>query len=201
MNDLKSQKAIAILLKENNGILKASDARLAGIDNKKLQRLAEAGFLERVSRGLYIPASDMSDNYFVAQHKCGRGVFSHETALFFHGLSDRIPMQLMITIPSGYNSTLLKDRDSYRFFYCKPDVYRIGITTVKSPHGNDLRAYDQERTLCDCIKKKDSLDSDLVLSAVKQYVRGKGADFAKLLGYAEILKIRDIVRQYIEVLV
>jgi predicted transcriptional regulator of viral defense system len=163
--------------------------------------MTEAGLLERISRGLYITASDMPDDYLVAQYKCGKGVFSHETALYFHGLSDRTPLVLMMTIPSGYNTRLLKDKISYRFFYCKPDVHSLGITTLLSPHGNVLRVYDRERTLCDCIKGKSSLDSDLVLTAVKQYMGEIGADLAKLLSYAEILKIRDTVRQYMEVLI
>ena len=189
------------ILKSNNGIIQASDARLAGFDNKVLQRMTEAGLLERVGYGLYISASEMVDEFFVAKYRCRKGVFSHETALYFHGLSDRMPLQLMLTIPNGYNTPLLKDKSMYRFFYCKPDVHRIGIVTVKSPYGNELRAYDKERTLCDCIKKKSMMDSDLVLSALKQYVRESGADFARLLSYAEIFKIQDIVKQYLEVLV
>jgi predicted transcriptional regulator of viral defense system len=201
VNAVKGKDKINDILKTNNGILTAKDARLAGIDNKELQRMTGAGLLERISRGLYISASDMADDYFVAQYKCGKCVFSHETALYFHGLSDRTPLVLMMTIPSGYNTRLLKDKISYRFFYCKPDVYSLGITTLLSPHGNALRVYDRERTLCDCIKRKDRLDSDLVLTAVKQYMVERGADLAKLLSYAEKLKIRDTMRQYMEVLI
>jgi len=198
---MEMRETIAGILKENNGTLKASEARLAGIDNKELQRLTEAGLLERLSRGLYISASTIVDDYLVAQYKCGKGVYSHETALFLHGLSDRTPLQLMMTIPSGYNTTLLKDRDTYRFFYCKLDVYALGIETVLSPQGNLLRVYDRERTLCDCIKRMAVLDPDLVLAAVKQYMSEKGTNLAGLLVYAEKLRIRDTVRQYMEVLV
>jgi predicted transcriptional regulator of viral defense system len=198
---IEMNSAVAKLLKSNNGTLKASVAREAGIDNKELQRQTGAGLLERVAHGLYISASDMADEYLIAQYKCGKGIFSHETALYFHGLSDRTPLQLMMTIPSGYNTTLLRDKNAYRFFYCKPDIHSIGISTVISPYGNELRVYDKERTLCDCIKKKTALDSDLVLTAVKQYMRENGTNFAKLLSYAELLKIRDTVKQYMEVLV
>jgi predicted transcriptional regulator of viral defense system len=201
VNAVEMKETILEILKTNNGIIKASDARLAGIDNKELQRLEGAGLLERISRGLYIAASDMADDYLVAQYKCGKGVYSHETALYFHGLSDRTPLRLMMTIPSGYNTTLLKDKGSYRFFYCKADVHGVGVTTILSPHGNALRVYDRERTICDCIKKKNSLDADLVLSAVKQYMGESGTDLAKLLSYAEMLKIRGTVRQYMEVLI
>jgi predicted transcriptional regulator of viral defense system len=201
VNKVELKETIAEILKLNNGTLTAADARKAGIANKDLQRLTGAGLLERISRGLYISATDMADDYLVAQYKCGKGVFSHETALFLHGVSDRTPLQLMMTIPSGYNTRLLKEKDAYRFFYCKPELHELGITTMPSPHGNALRVYDKERTLCDCIKRKGRLDSDLVLSAVKQYMSENGTDLARLLDYADTLKIRDTVRQYMEVLV
>jgi predicted transcriptional regulator of viral defense system len=200
VNAVKINGTIAVILKKNNGTFTAAEARNAGIANKDLQRLTEAGLLERVSRGLYISASDIADDYLVAQYKCGRGVFSHETALFFHGLSDRTPLMLMMTIPSGYNTRLLHEKQRYRFFYYKPELHSIGITTIVSPHGSKLRVYDRERTLCDCIKKKAVLDSDLVLSAVKQYMSESGTDLAKLLDYAETLKVMDTVRHYMEVL-
>jgi len=188
------------LLHQNNGVIKASDARLAGIDNKVLQRLADTGELERISRGLYINAETMIDEYLLAQYRCPKGIFSHETALFFHNLSDRTPLCLMLTIPNGFNSRLLKDKDNYQFFYCNSEIHEIGITTVQSSFGNKIRVYNKERTICDCIKKKNKLDADLVLSAVKQYMLEKGNDYALLLKYAEMLKIREIVKQYMEVL-
>jgi predicted transcriptional regulator of viral defense system len=194
-------ETITKIMKLNHGTLKASDAKLAGIDYKKLRRLADADLLERVSHGLYIDASYLADDYFVAQHRCGKGVFSHETALFFHDLSDRVPFQLMITIPSGYNTRLLKDKKNYRFFYCKPELHQVGVTTALSPHGNTLRVYDRERTLCDCVKKQGTLDLDLVLTAIKSYMREKDADLAKLLDYAETFKIKEAVKQYTEILV
>ncbi|MCK5762879.1 MAG: abortive phage infection protein, partial [Clostridiales bacterium] len=69
-----------------------------------------------------------------------------------------------------------------------------------SPHGNKIVVYNKERTLCDCIKKKDQLDTDLVIAAVKQYMKESGADFSKLLEYAEIFNVRKLMRQYMEVL-
>lgn len=188
------------LLRKNNGLLKASDARLMGIDNKILQRLTKVGELERVAHGLYLGANYIEDEYLIAQYRCTRGIFSHETALFFHNLSDRTPFRLTMTVPSGYYSRIITDKDSYQFFYCKPELHELGITTVQSPFGNSVRVYNKERTICDCIKKKDKLDADLVLSAVKQYMGELGNDYALLLKYADMFKIRESVKQYLEVL-
>ena len=187
------------LIKEQ-GIFTAAEAREAGIDNKKLQRSTSAGKLERVSRGLYMSTTAFEDEYFLAQYRCGKGVFSHETALYLHGLSDRTPLRLMLTIPTGFNSTLLKDKIHYKFFYSRPAIYELGITNIQSPYGHVIKVYDRERTLCDCLKKMAKLDKDLVLMAVRQYMGTQGNDYAKLLRYADLLKIRDLVRQYVEVL-
>lgn len=194
------QKLIKQLLDEGNGVIKASDARIAGINNKELQRLTESGELERTSHGLYIDAEHMEDEYFITQYRCRKGIYSYETALYLHDLSDRTPLRLMLTIPNRYNTRLLKDKNNYQFFYCKPEVHEIGITTTKSPYGHDIRVYDKERTICDCIKKKDKLDSSIVLKAVKHYMSESGNDYALLLQYAQMLNIRDKVRQYLEVL-
>ncbi|MBN4062980.1 MAG: hypothetical protein COA82_10835 [Alkaliphilus sp.] len=195
------KKELALeLLKKNNGILESKQAAKVGIDNKTLQRLNQAGEIERVGRGIYIDANQMKDEYLITQYRCKKGIYSHETALFFHDLSDRTPFQLMLTIPSGYNTRLLKDKDQYKFFYIHKNFHDIGKITLLSPYGNELVVYNKERTICDCLRKKDQLDTDLVITAVKQYMKGQGADFAKLLEYAEVFNVRELVRQYMEVL-
>jgi len=41
----------------------------------------------------------------------------------------------------------------------------------------------------------------MVTESVKRYMKIPGADYAKLLEYAEIFKIKDLVRKYMEVLI
>ncbi|QVK17029.1 type IV toxin-antitoxin system AbiEi family antitoxin domain-containing protein [Mycoplasmatota bacterium] len=188
------------LMKKNNGIIESKEAKEAGIDNKVLQRLTQTGEIERVGRGIYIDANYIQDEYLVTQYRCKKGIYSHETALFIHDLCDRIPFQLMLTIPSGYNTRLLKDKYKYKFFYSNKKLYEIGKMNLKSPHGNEIIVYNKERTICDCLRKKDKLDSDLVITAVKQYMNELGADYSRLLTYAEIFNVRELVRQYMEVL-
>jgi len=188
------------LLRKNGGILCASQAREAGVDNKVLQRMTEAGLIEKIEKGLYLDSSQMADEYVVAQYRCRQGIYSHETALYFHGLSDRIPFQLMMTIPNGYNSRILSDTEHYKFFYCRKELHDLGVAAVVTPYGNEVRVYDKERTICDCIRKKEKLDNDLVVTAVRQYMNEKGNDFARLLKYAEVFRVRNQVKQYMEVL-
>ena len=191
--------AVLALLEQGYGYFTTKQAKENNISTKALRQAGEQGLIERVAQGLYIAADIFPDPYIVAQHRCPKGVFSHETALFLHDLSDRVPLQLMITIPTGWNSNLLADGE-FHFFYCKPTLMTLGVCDVTTPSGVKIRAFDPERTLCDCLRSEDKLDRDLVLSALKQYLKSDQKDNAKLLAYADKFKLRETVYRYMEVL-
>ena len=191
--------SIIDILKNNNGILSSKTALKFGINNKSLQRLCDSGDIERIDNGLYIDPDQIPDEYFLAQYRCAKCIYSHETALFFHDLTDRVPLRLQMTIPSGYNTRLIKEKDKYKIFYIKNDLHELGKISLLSPYGNEILVYDKERSICECIKRKDRLDTDIILSAIKTYMKEPSADYVKLLKYAEIFKVRDTVKQYLEV--
>ena len=187
------------LLEQNGGYLTTNTAKTNGLNSKILQRVVERGLIERAAHGLYVGADIFPDPLYIAQYRCPKGVFSHETALFLHDLSDRVPLKLMMTIPSGWNTKLLKDNEML-FFYSRPKNMELGVSKAKTTSGKTVRAYNSERTLCDCLKNIDKLDRDLVITALKRYVKITSKDNAKLLEYASALKIRDTVYRYLEVL-
>ena len=195
-----TQEQVALALLENGGgYLTAKTAGENGVSPSTLKRMEERGFVERAVRGLYVSADIIPDLYYVAQYRCPQGVFSHETALFFHGLSDRTPLQLMLTIPSGWNTRLLLS-DDIMIFYSKPKQAKLGVVETVTPYGRVVAVYDAPRTICDCLRSVDKLDKDLVLTALKRYMKDPAGDKAKLLEYAGLFKIRDIALRYMEVL-
>ena len=196
---MNTTEKVYTLLNQRGGHLTSREARENGIEGKILQRMAERGLVERAVHGLYVGADIFPDPFLVAQHRCPKGIFSHETALFLHGLSDRDPLRLTMTIPSGWNTLMLTD-ENMQFYYNRPRLMVLGICDVATPSGVKVRAFDVERTLCDCMRNIDKLDRDLVLTAIKRYAKGTERDSAKLLEYASELKIRDVVYRYMEVL-
>ena len=196
---MNTYENVSFVMEQQRGYLSSKDARSFGIDNKTLQRMASSGKIERIAHGLYIDSEVFPDPFYVAQYRCPKGVFSHETALFLHELSDRNPLRLMMTIPSGWNSRLLADKNMV-FFYSEPEQMNLGISEIETPSGVMVIAYDIERTLCDCLRNIEKLDRDLVLTALKRYVKMNTRDNAKLLEYANAFKIRDVVYRYLEVL-
>lgn len=197
---MTDREMVLDLLSKNNGVIETKQIVEKGIDNKILQRLQQEGSIERIGRGIYVDADQMADNYLISQYRCRKGIYSHETALFLHDLCDRTPLQLMMTIPTGYNTRLLKNRQHYQFFYIKKELHEIGQVKCLSPYGNTIVVYDKERTICDCLRKKNKLDTDLVLTAVKHYMGDPDRDLIKLQKYADFFKMRETVHQYMEVL-
>ena len=196
---MKDEEKILELIKNNNGLVKTSDVTSNNINKMSLLRLAEKGEIYRVERGLYIDANKMEDPYYVFQYKCPKAVFSHETALYFHDLTDRTPNELMITIPSKYNSRLLKEK-KYKFSYIKEELYELGKIKVKTPYGNEVYCYNIERTICDIVRDRSKIEDYQFVDALKRYVRLKNKDLTKLYEYAERFNIKEDVKKYIEVL-
>mgnify|MGYP004600195387 FL=1 len=187
------------LLKKNNGTITTKEVETLGISSKILTRMIEKGIIERVARGIYIETDTLEDKYFITQAICKKGIFSHETALYFHDLCDRTPIKYQLTIPSYYNNTLIKNKN-YQFFYLKEDLYEIGITEIRSPYGNKIKIYDLERTICDIIRNKKKIEIALFTDAMKRYAERKDRNSIRLHKYAKLFNIEDDLRKYLEVL-
>lgn len=153
---MDSIEKIQKLLKKKNGIITTNEAKELGVNSRILTRMIERGIIERVERGIYISVDTIEDIYFTAQAICKKGIFSHETALYFHDLCDRTPIKLQLTVPTNYNNRLIKNKN-YQFFYLKDELYEIGIAEMNTPYGNKVKVYDLERTICDIIRNKRKL--------------------------------------------
>ena len=126
-------------------------------------------------------------------------VFSHETALFLHGLSDRELFHPIVTVRRGYNASQMKN-EYVKVHTIIANWFDIGITTVETTAGNTIRVYDKERCICDIIRNKKNMDIQVFTVAMNTYFRDRDKDIYKLSKYASVFGIEDRVRQYTEVL-
>lgn len=161
--------------------------------------MEKKGEIQRVARGVYSAEDALLDEMVSLQSRYKSAVFSHETALYLWELTDRSPLFYSVTVPSGYNATSLKASGA-KVYYIKSDLHPLGLTTVKSPHGNQVKTYDLERTLCDVVRSRNQMDVQFVNEAMKQYVIRKDKNIDLLYRYAEPFQIQKIIQAYIEVL-
>jgi len=191
--------SILKMLEQNKGFITSAQVTNAGLQRRILSEMVTDNRIYRVERGIYALPETWEDDMYFLQYRYSKGVFSNGTAAYLHGFSDRTPQTYTLTFPHGYNAAGLK-KHNVKAKYVKPELYDMGITEIPSPSGNPLRIYDIERTLCDIVKGKNAFDVQLVKQAMKAYAESKGKDIAKLINYAELLRVKPKILRYMEVL-
>ncbi len=192
------ERLTKLLTLSDNGMITSKQVTAVGIHRGILTELTEAGQLIRYGRGIYIKSDVWEDDLYLLQRKYSRGIYSHDTALYLLGYSDRTPTQYTMTFPKGYNAPSLKQED-LNVKRAMPEIYSLGIIEINSPSGNPIRIYDLERTLCDIVRGNGS-DIQIVSVAMKKYASSKEKDIHKLMQYADKLRVKSKITQYMEVL-
>ena len=82
----------------------------------------------------------------------------------------------------------------------KPELYEVGLTTGQTPFGHTVPIYDMERTICDLLRSRSSMETQTFQGALKMYARRKDKDLRTLMRYAGMFRVEKILRQYLEVL-
>ena len=190
---------LAAIASEHGGIIESKIAAQHGISKAMLYKLCKEDKIHRIVKGQYILPDDMQDELLSISKRSEKIIFSHETALFLHGISDRTPFEHTITVPSGcIPSVAIKSE--CKVYYIKPELFDLGRTMLKTPAGNKVQAYDLERTICDVIRSRNKLATETFLAALKMYAASPKKNLNKLNTYAKQMRVEKVLRQYLEVL-
>ena len=187
------------LSEQRNNIITTAAAEAVGISRAMLSKLCKEGKIQRIAKGQYMLVDEMPDELLSISLRTERLVFSHETALFLHGISDRPPFVHSITAPANrVPSPSL--REECKVYYIKPELFELGRTKLTTPFGNQVSCYDLERTICDIIRSRNKMGTEMFLAALKQYAASPKKDLNRLNFYAKKMSLTNVVRQYLEVL-
>lgn len=145
------------------GLFTTAQAAQAGYSPQLLQKHLHAGRIGRVRRGVYrlvhFPPGDHEDLAAVWLWSDRAGVFSHETALFLHGLSDALPARIHLTLPASWHARRFRVPRGVVLHHAdipKGERALVGPVPVTAPR----------RTLADCIAA--GVTPDLVEQAIEQ---------------------------------
>lgn len=181
-----------------DGTITTAQVTEAGLHRGVLQIFVKKGEIYRFGRGLYVRSDTWEDDFYLLQRKYSRGIYSHDTALYLLGYSDRTPAKYTMTFPKGYNATSLK-QENIIVKRVVPENYDFGIIEVKSPSGNPIRVYNLERTLCDILRSSGS-DIQIISDAMKRYAASNEKNIHRLMQYAAQLRVKPKLLRYLEVL-
>ena len=138
------------------------------------------------------------DEYYFFQKRYKVAIYSYLSALYLHQLTDVIPNKLEVTLYRGYNPHRMGE-NIIKHFVTK-ELYELGVVDCKTMYGNIVSVYDLERTICDLVKNRKSIDSELFSKTLNRYIRTSNKDLSKLYRYARKMKILEKVIEIMEVI-
>jgi predicted transcriptional regulator of viral defense system len=197
---LKKMKAPPIaIFRKHGGQLRMSEAIAHGITRYMLYSLRDKGIIEQVSRGFYrlveLPPISNPDLVTVSL-RFPNAVICLISALSYHNITTQIPHVVSVAVPRDSRIPLL-DYPPVQAHRFSNDAYNSGIEN-HSLDGVPVKIYTPEKTLADCFKFRNKIGMDVVIEALKLYRSRQQFNLEKLLTYAEVCRVKNIMTPYLE---
>jgi predicted transcriptional regulator of viral defense system len=194
-----SRAQLQNLFRQHGGQLRLSEALARGFSRYQFYQLRDEGLIDSVSRGLYrlanLPPIENPDLVAVAT-RFPNAVLCLISALDWHGITTQIPRQVHLAVARDARLPVLDYPPvaGYRF---SGQAFNAGIEQV-DVDGITLQVYSPEKTLADCFKFRNRIGMDVVLEALELYRTRKTFLPGKLMEYARICRVANVMAPYVE---
>ena len=190
---------IEMLAARSGGMVRAREARDAGVSPATLSDMVRQGRLERLTRGLYhvLEGEPGTHPDFVAVAlKVPSAVIALISALSFHDLTLQIPRVVDVALPKSARAPKLA-YPPLRVFWISEPAFSAGQETIELD-GVPVRMYSPAKTVADSFKFRNRLGSDVAVEALRMYLHKDDRDLTALWRYAEICRVQQVMRPYVE---
>jgi len=183
-----------------DGMMRTNQLAEEKVFYQQRQTLIEDGYIEKIRRGYYqwVNPENFSEVATVTR-LFPDAILCMDTALRYYGYSDRTPADwhLAVSKDSG-KSRFNIDYPFVKPYYVEPKVLELGRTTGNID-GHEVRIYDKDRVICDCLRYRNKMDKEIFNKAIRSYVTDPGKRIQKLMEYAELLRIKKVAKDLIGV--
>lgn len=196
---MTNSEIIERLLEDNNGVVTTADVQAEGVSKPTFLDYVQRNGLRKIAHGIYASDDAWPDEFQLLQLQYPKIVFSHESALFLYGISEKEPDPIAVTVPRGYHSANMENSE-IKVYRVDQEKMEVGLTECETPTGFKVRCYDMERTLCDMLRSRSTVDYQELLSAIKGYATRKDRNIPQLMRYAKTFRVSNKLKPYLEVL-
>lgn len=176
-------------------------AEEAGLSRSGLYRAVREGRLERIARGIYLPADAPAADWdwIEAATRRTEATICLASALAHHELTDAIPAALDVAIPRGSRTPASTGAIAWHQF--DRATFEIGREEIPIP-GTDqmIGIYSPERSIVDVFRLRGEVGYELAREALKEWLRrgGKPAHLTEIA--ARLPRAKSPILQALEML-
>lgn len=186
-------------LARERGMLRARDLAPYGIAREYLHRLTRQGLLERIGRGMYVlPDTEVTEYHALAEacKRVPRGIVCLLSALRFHDLTTQVPPEVWLALdPADRRPQVESPPLRIVRFSCR--AFTEGIEE-RHIEGVLVHVYNPAKTVADCFKYRNKIGLDVALEALRETWRARCATMDELWHYAQVCRVTNIMRPYLE---
>jgi predicted transcriptional regulator of viral defense system len=189
-------------LLRRRGTLRPRELSARGIPADYLNRLYLRGEVDRVGRGLYaLPDAEVTEHNTLCDvaRLVPKGVVCLLSALRFHGLTTQSPPAVWIAIPNkAWAPKITTPRLRLVRYSGAALTEMIGAHKLEKV---TVRVYSPAKTVADCFKFRNKVGLDVALEALRDCWKQKKATMDELWTAAEVCRMANVMRPYLESLV
>jgi predicted transcriptional regulator of viral defense system len=190
-----------LCLTEAQPAVSARELAAAGVPPRVLSRAAARGQLRRVGRGLYAgTAASPSSHQSVIEvtKQAPKAVVCLLSALEIHEVGVQAPFEVWIALPAGSHAPKITGT-AIRVTRLSGAAFSEGIETVVLD-GAPVRVYSLAKTITDCFKLRSKVGLEVALEALREGWRARKVSMDELWRYAQINRMTNVMRPYLEAL-
>ena len=179
----------------NDGFIKTSGNQ--GKDYRKLLEATKEGDVTRIKRGVYATDEALSDIMIDVDKVVPSGIVCLYSAWAWYNMTTQIPPAYFIAIDRS-RKVVLPDYPIIQLVYQQPSILHIGETR-DVVHGYEVSIYNRERCVCDAIKYRNKIGTDVMAEILNSYLNSISKNIDLLCLYAKELRVYTTLKQYLEV--
>ena len=188
------------LFERYGGMMRTSQLAEENVFYPQRQQLINDGYVEKIKRGYYqwVNPDDFSEAGTVLR-LFPDAILCMDTALRYYGYSDRTPGDWHLAVSKDSGKSRFKiDYPFVKPYYVEPAVLELGLTKGNMD-GHEMRIYDKDRVICDCLRYRKKMDKEIFNKAIQNYIADPEKSIPKLLEYAGPLRVKNIAKDLIGV--
>jgi len=183
---------------KNEGFLRTADS-LTATEKYHLRRLIREGIVNRVKRGFYrLNDSPRVFHESEVAKMIPNGIFCMFTAWSYFELTTHVSAEYHVAIPRT-NKIVLPDYPPVKLYYYGLETFKTGRILAKI-NGSLVHVYDLERSVCDAVKFRNKIGTEILSEILHNYIRRKDKNLDKLLKYANGLRIANTLTQLLQLI-
>jgi predicted transcriptional regulator of viral defense system len=199
MSSSTSNRLLALV--HDAGILRARDAVHAGIARTYIQKAVERGEIERVGRGVYTLAGQVTSEHqtlLEVTRRVPHAVICLLSALRLHEMTTANPHEVWIMIDRKARKPTFTV-PQVRVVRCARELLNEGVEDMRID-SLTMRVTNPARTVADCFRYRNKIGLEVAIDALRDCIRKKRCTMDDLWKYAKVRLVANIMRPYMEAL-